>query len=953
MLLHVLAAGVFAAALPTGLLLAIAVGAPNAEQRALAPALGVAALSMPLGLSAAFGAYSPAVLGALGWLLAIAAATILHRRRTSRSWPGDPVIRWAITGLLALAAGLYLAYPNESLLGGRDEGLYTLGGLALERSGTLNLALPAAFAAAGALAAPWFDQGPVFLPGLFLGTNGIEFRFPALLPAWIAQAHATIGDAGLYRVNALFAIAAAACFHRLARRFVREPVALVATAVFALNPAQIWIARGNLSEPLAQLLLLAALVVLTGPRPLARGQRIAAAALAAVAAFARLDAVALPLLMLVASALLALQGRARSTARMAWLRAGLAIALGQAIALALLYATNRSYLLDNLQPLAFAARAGAIALGAAIILPRVLPRGLPPAAQRAGAIGAVLALLILFVYAAWLRPQLEPFALIDRPGSGLHGLRDFRERSLANLAAYLGWATLWLALAGSCVAAWRTLPEGRHSRSLWLALVGPAVLVGMLANPRVSPDHIWAVRRFVPLAIPFAVLLAAYGLQAALTAFWIPRKRLVATALGAALVITLLAGQRATLFVAENAGLTRQLRDLDAKLGNGLVLVRDIESIGTTLALGFGRTVLPWRDQPSSSEPDQRAFLASCARLHCTLLHSTFGGLGGLALGSSRSIALDRAFIAPTTAPPAVLMASERTVVSLTAIDGLLPGTPPSNAGVPRDFRDLERGLYRDEIGPAATSRWTAGNAELPVPRGTGDILELRLAVAPPQARKVTIRVGTEVVHSGPMAPGDHVVRAALAGANSGPARIVIESDTFVPERLGLGADRRELGVVVRAVRRIDSRVASMTSKSPDDDYRSEIELVNADRGPPLVVIREGPSPPTLMLRIIHRGATAWPALPADGQPQVTLGLRWRTPNTGATIAEQRVALPYSLHPGETWWLAPTLGPQLPAALAAGEYDLEIGLVQEGVAWFVDRGDRSLRLRTRIEPKGS
>ena len=235
MLLHVLAAGVFAAALPTGLLLAVAVGAPNTEQRALAPALGVAALSMPLGLSAAFGAYSPAVLGALGWLLAVIAAMILHRRHTSWSWPGADGVRWVMPGLLALAAGLYLAYPNESLLGGRDEGLYTLGGLALERSGTLNLALPAAFAAAGALAAPWFDQGPVFLPGLFLGTNGIEFRFPALLPAWIAQAHASLGDAGLYRVNALFAIAAAACFHRLARRFVREPVALVATAVFALG----------------------------------------------------------------------------------------------------------------------------------------------------------------------------------------------------------------------------------------------------------------------------------------------------------------------------------------------------------------------------------------------------------------------------------------------------------------------------------------------------------------------------------------------------------------------------------------------------------------------------------------------------------------------------------------------------------------------------------------------
>jgi hypothetical protein len=85
--------------------------------------------------------------------------------------------------------------------------------------------------------------------------------------------------------------------------------------------------------------------------------------------------------------------------------------------------------------------------------------------------------------------------------------RSYYEQSLCWMSWYFGWATLAFALAG---AIWLAHELTRGRRREWL----PAffVFVGMTAavlySPSITPDHPWADRRFVPVAIPGLVLLA-------------------------------------------------------------------------------------------------------------------------------------------------------------------------------------------------------------------------------------------------------------------------------------------------------------------------------------------------------------------------------------------------------------------------------------------------------------
>jgi hypothetical protein len=650
---ELLSAGIFAAILPVGLWWAGRLPHGTARSRlVLAAPLGVVALSIPLAAMAMLGAFRPAWLGALGWMLVVVSLAGV-RPSAFTGWRGSLTGSDVGVVLIVVVTGvLYLGFPSETPLGVRDEGLYTLGALALERTGSLSLARPPGFELAPTLFAPFVSKWAFFLPGIYDTPEGLQFQFPPLLPAWIAQLYSTLGDAGLYRISAVFALLSIPSFHLLLRRFVRPPIALAGTALFAFNPAQVWIARMNLSEPASQLLLLGGLVLLVDwSRLRDRGRLVAASVAFGLASFLRLDSVLIPLLIMWASVVAALWlDRRDATAGARLAQAALAIAVSQLVALCLLYVSAPIYIRGNAATL----KVAVMGLGAgAVLLPLV--RALPVGWLRSDVLRARLhfvsdvALVGWFSYAAFVRPSLEPFATIDLPGSVLHGARDFREVTLVNLQAYLTWVSLLLGLAGVAIALGRAL-AGRARAGLALAVIlGTGVLAVFLTRPQISPDHFWAIRRFVPLAIPAVILFAAYGLQALLRGAGIRRISWVGAMLAAVATGEMLYLQRATLLVGESPGLTAQLRQLDASLPKGTVLARDVDGIATTLFVGFGRPVLPMRGAATS--PDAARFFATCPANGCTLLHAPTSQLDGLAVGSSREGSLARRVIVPTTSP--------------------------------------------------------------------------------------------------------------------------------------------------------------------------------------------------------------------------------------------------------------------------------------------------------------
>jgi hypothetical protein len=943
-LVRVLAAGAYIAILPLGALVArrlvaqIALVSPR-ERIASALALGFGGSSLLYATFVLLHAFVPLMIGGLGWALTAYAGSRLLRERTWDQWvQWLRASRWAVAGTAAMVLALgfvYLGFPYESLLGMRDEAIYTLAALALERNGSLSIVASDVTAVAPELFSPLIDGARFYAPGVYATNDGLVLQFSPLVPAWIAQAHSAFGDIALYRTSGVFAIASSFLFYAIARRLFVRSIAFACVVVFALNPAQVWIARINLAESLGQLFMLSGLwLAMLALKAKSRLIAMAASVLFGLSAFVRLDAVLVAPLMAAAAAIAAVCGGRRS-AHVGNVLTALALTTvaTQLVAIGALAVATPVYVASNQEVLWFATCAtlvGAIAIAFSRSRWRCVI-----ALRSATTIlewTCAITLIALFVYAAWWRPELGQHATISRPGHAWDGQRDWREQSLVNLAAYLGWPTLALALVGAVCIAVRML-RGRTDPKwllVWTTVVPTAIVI--LANPRVSPDHFWAIRRFVPLVIPGTILLAGFGLQGIMVRHFQRVSRNAGWAVAVLAGAALLVAQRATLFERENRGITVQLRDLAALTAHAQhVIVRDFDAIATTLLVGYGQPVVPLRDMNTPVNRNARAFWSFCTpQAPCVMVHRDFAGLSGLVLGKTKSLSLTRDYIAPTFSPLPNAMAHETMRILVTPVTGLAPPSDLRLLGGHRDWNVDDSGFYREEFGRDSSWRWTDGDARLALPALDADRLEITLAVPEDHPVRVSIALDRLPLHDGLLAPGS----VRLVFPLSGPPvtrQLTILSDTFVPKERGGTLDNRRLGVLVLAVRLLDSTVTRMRRDAVVENYRAKLTVLGRSRESPLAIAPA--SVPTVTLQIANESNVVWPARGdvKSGETEVALGIKWTTPGDEVPRLEQRVELPFSLHPGERLLLAPPLDS---GNLPPGDYEAHIGLVHEDVAWF-------------------
>lgn len=103
----------------------------------------------------------------------------------------------------------------------------------------------------------------------------------------------------------------------------------------------------------------------------------------------------------------------------------------------------------------------------------------------------------------------------------------------------------------------------------------------------------------------------------------------------------------------------------------------------------------------------------------------------------------------------------------------------------------------------------------------------------------------------------------------------------------------------------------------------------------------------TIQVRMKNASDTAWPGQQEGWTYQLTIGNRWLDEQGGLiNDMDGRVALVNDLAPGEET----ELRLRVTAPRAPGIYLLEIDAIQEGVAWFSDRGSGTLRLRIKVDP---
>ena len=102
----------------------------------------------------------------------------------------------------------------------------------------------------------------------------------------------------------------------------------------------------------------------------------------------------------------------------------------------------------------------------------------------------------------------------------------------------------------------------------------------------------------------------------------------------------------------------------------------------------------------------------------------------------------------------------------------------------------------------------------------------------------------------------------------------------------------------------------------------------------------------TIRVRLTNESKVTWPGRQPTWQFQLTVGNRWLDEKGGkVNDVDGRVALFDDLQPSESVELPLTVT----APNSPGIYILQFDAIQEGVAWFGDRGSQVLALKIKVE----
>ena len=620
------------------------------ELGTLAAAVTLATVGSAGLLLAVIGHYSTLAALWIGLPLAAVGVVILHRGlprgRSSSAAHAGAVIAVLIGVGYAVLAGLT---PSQNVVVSRDPGSYVTTARQLAREGALELDVRGqAFAGVRGLwfaGAAVYDTGPRFPPKDVPGPARrdpavrliIEPQFNHLTSVALAVAFDVGGQGLMFRLPALMAGFGLLLVYALTMRITRRPfVSLLAPALPAACLPMLYVARNTYSEPFALVLLWGAILVLVvaHQRPRALMGAVGGVLLGAVIC-TRVDAALYAVLLLPLAAVsvgAAGSVQLRNARLRTWGAGILAAAVlgglgwfdvdersgGYVISLASELGTLR------LAVIAVAA-ISAIALAAWFLIPPLRTRA-RRVSRPAAIVGAtVVAGALLF---GWLiRPHIQAptgglvFSAVETiqqaEGLPVEPTRTYAEESLQWMAWYLGIPALVAAIFGLSWATWRTL-RGR---------IGPAALVALTIclgggalywyDPQITPDQLWATRRFVPAVFPALSIWAAVAVA---VVFSLPRIAVAgrvlriagATAVAALLLIPPVLTTTPLLWMRTQAGYLQPIQDTCEQVGPDAAVI---------VLGGWGRLTLPqslrsWCGVPVAAEgsaisPDKLPALAA------------------------------------------------------------------------------------------------------------------------------------------------------------------------------------------------------------------------------------------------------------------------------------------------------------------------------------------------------
>lgn len=510
---------------------------PRDEALFLAVGLSVAAsawVALLLGEASLFSLPRAAMVTA-GLSLATAVLGRHHLRSPFRGASGPSVSFLPAAFVLAVAV-LLQAHPSQYIVGGRDPGAYVAAMATIARTGGIAFTDPLVLAVPEDDAELFFrhpDRNQAFSWARFMGFNlerpqtGRVFpEFFHLFPSFGAYLFSALGVKGALATPCVFGVLGTLAVFFASRRLLGDAPALLGTLLLATNVVQVWFAHAPVSETVSQFLYFLALLAL------ARFEETESSIFAGLASAAlglgllvRIDA----LLVLLPIGLYVGHRLARRDLRLRPLLALLlpfALLAGHASLHALFFA--RKYLLQVLTRRYWTFSAAAwLSLGllAAAALWLVLRKGpvLARLAERHEARlrhAAVALILLLAAYAYFLRPSLSAWAGGDGnerelalADPGLLLALGFRRLAAHDAGAFyrMSWFVTPLGLGLGVIGLVVLVLEGKR-RHLFPGLLLAAFAGFYFYKIRIWSDYYFALRRFMPVVVPFVMLLAAYAL---------------------------------------------------------------------------------------------------------------------------------------------------------------------------------------------------------------------------------------------------------------------------------------------------------------------------------------------------------------------------------------------------------------------------------------------------------
>jgi hypothetical protein len=735
---------------------------------------------------------------------------------------------WPVLLPVALVAlGCWLYFPaSEYVLGGKDPGTYLNEGIQIAQRGALTIDEPVI----ASVPAPY--RGLFFPPtnrqeeyyglrfmGFFIQDPGIGRtigQFPHLFPASIAVGYGFNGLTGARDTTGAWAILGLVAVYFTVSRLFGRAAGVATAALTGLNIIELWFGRYPNSEVVMQTLLFAALLAFARA---VEGSRVffgaVAAGLLALMVFLRYEIVLAFLAFAIAATIV------RATRDRIGPLFWIVLAAGGAIGLWYLKGPMRAY---SAYPLAFPRAAGGWWLAAALVavawgvrrllrreaVAAVVRRVLPPA------LAATLAALAIYAY------------FFREPGGRL---------ALGDAMAFrtFGWYLSPPVLAAAC-AAGAVVIATCFWRDPAFFLTFTIFSVFFFYKTRIVPEHFWAARRFLAVALPGTLMFIAVAgawIAGRVTGL-VPLGRRTRTAAAAVLLAVLIAPVAVTFWRAdapvrhhvEYAGLIGQLETLATRVGpRDLLLVEsrnagsDLHTLAVPLAYIYARQVLVLE----SATPARTLLdgFVSWAEAHYDRV--LFLGGGGTDLLSRQIIATPLAsgafhvpeYDSPMNAYPAGVRRKdfEYGLYQLTTGERAVREVVDQRVGLLDDLNVVR--FYAKERRPDTGEpfRWSGRQSFVLLAGISPDARRVtvwmsnggRPAAAPPAAVEVALDdrvIGTATPRDAiePFSFALPADLAAEAAARPTPARLRLRVATWNPKALLGVNDTRDLGVIVTRV---------------------------------------------------------------------------------------------------------------------------------------------------------